>query len=346
MTKALFNMLPTMIGSMPYTDPQKAMFAVIKYLPQIAAWPQLPRRDYFEQMTPQFSQQFPGLVIDVDGNATVLEQPFTEELIGLYENYLANDFSKYNLSPQYASGFNAYMNTASLSPIVAKGQMTGPITFGTSVKDVSGRAIIYDKNKRQAMCMFLRLKAMWQESMLRTHSLNTLLFLDEPILVSFGSAYMPLSRYEVTDMLSQIMESLQGLKGLHICGRTDWEMLLEMPQLDVLNFDAYQYAYTLEIYHQQVKAFFKQGKAIAWGIVPTNAEELKNETMSSLRDRLEEYMAFYTRGENAVSFKEVCALSLLTPTCGLSTLTEEACDTALQMLSELSRSMRNKHGSY
>ncbi|MCL2474780.1 MAG: methionine synthase, partial [Chloroflexi bacterium] len=289
MSKAVFNILPTMIGSMPHTDPQKAMLAVIKYLPQIAAWPQLPKRDYFEQMASQFSQKFPGLVLDTDDNATVLEQPFTVEFSSLYEDYLAGDFSKYDLSLQYASGFNAYMNTASLSPTIAKGQMTGPLTFGTSVKDEKGKAIIYDQNKRQAICMFLRLKAMWQESRLRAHSPHTLLFLDEPMMVSFGSAYLPLSQDEVTDMLDQVMESLQGLKGLHICGRTDWEMLLKMPQLDVLNFDAYKYAYTLELYQQQVKDFFRQGKAIAWGIVPTNEEELKNETVASLRDRLEEY---------------------------------------------------------
>lgn len=46
--KIEFGCLPTLIGSMSHTDPKEACSQVIKYLPDIPAWPQLPKRsDYY-----------------------------------------------------------------------------------------------------------------------------------------------------------------------------------------------------------------------------------------------------------------------------------------------------------
>ena len=343
MPKIELNLLPTMIGSMPYTDASKAMLQIIKYLPHIPAWPQLPHRDFRELMSAQYSEGFPGLTLDSDGNAVVVEKLFQEQLQKLYEDYLAANYERYAFSIDYAAGFQTYMQTKSLSPLIAKGQVTSPITFALTVKDENDRAILYDDTKKEAVCLLLNLKAKWQEHRLRNHSPNTLLFLDEPALSSFGSAYLPISEETVTAMLSKVLEGLEGLKGIHVCGGTNWEMLLKMTSLDVLNFDAYHFADNLQIYQNEVKKFWRQGKAIAWGIVPTDEKELKEETVFSLKDRLEEKMAFYTRGTDAISFKEIAAQSLLTPSCGLNGLSEEACNQALQILAELSDIMRRKY---
>ena len=41
-----FGCLPTAIGSMPHTDPAEACSQVSRYLKDIPAWPQLPRRSF------------------------------------------------------------------------------------------------------------------------------------------------------------------------------------------------------------------------------------------------------------------------------------------------------------
>jgi hypothetical protein len=84
-----------------------------------------------------------------------------------------------------------------------------------------------------------------------------------------------------------------------------------------------------------------RGGAIAWGIVPNDQPSLQKETASSLKDRLEEAMAPFTR--NGVPFKQLLRQSLLTPSCTLASLeTPEASAHTLELLSELSQTIRKK----
>jgi hypothetical protein len=50
MSNTEFNCLPTITGSMPHTDPQKACALITRYLKDIPAWPQLPKRSFLENM--------------------------------------------------------------------------------------------------------------------------------------------------------------------------------------------------------------------------------------------------------------------------------------------------------
>jgi methionine synthase II (cobalamin-independent) len=52
-------------------------------------------------------------------------------------------------------------------------------------------------------------------------------------------------------------------------------------------------------------------------------------------------MAPFTR--NGVRFKDLMAQSLLTPSCGLEPLGEEAAGTALELLTELSARIRKRY---
>ncbi|HLE04685.1 MAG TPA: hypothetical protein VI729_08790, partial [Anaerolineales bacterium] len=54
--------LPTAVGSLPHTDPMAACELVRRYLLDVPAWPQLPRRGVREGIQVQFSQGFPGVV--------------------------------------------------------------------------------------------------------------------------------------------------------------------------------------------------------------------------------------------------------------------------------------------
>ncbi len=59
-----FGCLPTVIGSMPHTDPAAACSLVTRFLKDIPAWPQLPNRSFLENMYVQYSQGFPGVVVE------------------------------------------------------------------------------------------------------------------------------------------------------------------------------------------------------------------------------------------------------------------------------------------
>ena len=93
-----------------------------------------------------------------------------------------------------------------------------------------------------------KLKAAWQEKELKKISKKTIIFLDEPYMAAYGSSVAAgaFSRPEkIAEMIDEVFEGISGLKGIHCCGNTDWSVLLKT-KLDILNFDAYNYAAVAE----------------------------------------------------------------------------------------------------
>ena len=64
-----FNCIATGIGSLPITDPDKAAALSLQYLPEAPIWPQLPQRDFREQMDGQYSESLPGSKLDAGEEA-------------------------------------------------------------------------------------------------------------------------------------------------------------------------------------------------------------------------------------------------------------------------------------
>jgi len=318
-----FGLLPTMISSMPHSNPDKAAALVARFLPDIPAWPQLPRRSFREGMVAQFSEGFPGIVVGEEKVFVDTSKDLDGPLEKLYAAYLANDATAYGIGADYAAGLHRFLELDNLAPMAMKGQVTGPVTWGLAVSDDSGKAIIYDETLSDAAVKLLRL------------------FLDEPAMASYGSSYVPLSRERVISLIDEVLGGIGGLKGIHCCGNTDWPVLLETG-MDILSFDSYDYAQSLTLYPNEIKNFIIRGGAIAWGIVPTDEKQLAQETAASLKDRLEETMAPFTR--NGIPFDQLARQGLLTPSCGLGSLkSDDAAAHALDLLAELSKKMRKRY---
>jgi len=338
---AKFGCLPTSVGSLPHVDPEEACSIVMKYLPDIPAWPQLPKRSPKENMCVQFSEGFPGVVMN--GDKLHIEPPadFDTKLEQVYIDCEEGNFTKYGVSPEYATGLHSFLSSAK-RPDLVKGQVTGPITWGLTVTDQAGLGILYDDTLAEVAAKFLRLKASWQENFLRQISRNTIVFVDEPYLVSLGSVFTPIPEEKVPSLLQEVLEGIKGTKGLHCCGNTNWPVLLSMP-IDILSFDAYNYASSLSAYPNEVKSFLERGGAIAWGIVPNDEEALAKESVASLHDRLGEAMAPFTR--DGLSFNQVVEQGLLTPSCGLAGLSPEAANQTLELLADLSQYLRKRYSA-
>ena len=335
-----FNCLPTIIGSMPHTDPAAACAQVLEYLKDIPAWPQLPRRSFKENMNAQFSEGFPGIRLNNDNLSVDHTRDLDAPLERLYTAYLDEDVDKYPTTSDYAAGLHAFLGSHDLKPRAVKGQITGPLTWGLSVIDEEGKAILYDDILGDAVAKFLRLKAGWQEKRLREISPDTIIFVDEPYMASFGSVAVPVAKEKVADLLDEVFRGIKGIKGVHCCGNTDWSALLGT-SLDILSFDAYNYAESLSLYPKEVKAFLDRKGVIAWGIIPNDSPALGKESAAALKDRLEEAMVPFTR--NGLPFKQLVAQSLITPSCTLASLeSPDASARALELLVELSQMMRSK----
>ena len=335
-----FGCLPTAIGSMPHKDPALACSQVTRYLKDIPAWPQLPRRSFLENMYVQFSEGFPGVVVTEGKIYIDRTRDLDKPLEALYAAYLENNADKYPVGADYAAGLHHFLTLKNLQPLAVKGQITGPVSWGLTVTDSSQRSIIYDDTLADAAAKLLRLKAAWQEKALKQISPNTIIFVDEPYMTSFGSAFVSISKERVISLLEEVFGGIKGLKGIHCCGNTDWSVLLAT-SADILSFDAYNYARSLSLYPVEVKKFINGGGAIAWGIVPNDEESLAGESAASLKDRLEAAMAPFTR--DGIGFRQLIRQGLLTPSCGLASLSEDAAARALELLAELSKEVRRRY---
>jgi len=337
--KLEFECLPTGIGSMPYTNPDEACATIMRYFPDVPFWPQLPRRSPKENMVVQFSEGFPGVVTEGDKIHIEPSAGFESQVEQIYIDSEQDNAREYSVSRECSAGLHAFLSKVENSKIV-KGQVTGPLTWGLTVTRQDGLGILYDDTLAETAAKFLRLKASWQENTLRQISPNPIIFVDEPYLVSLGSVFTPIPEEKVPVLLEETLKGIKGIRGLHCCGNTNWSVVLDIA-IDILSFDAYNYASSLSTHSDKVKSFLARGGTIAWGIVPNDEEVLANESLPSLRDRLEEAMAPFSR--NGVEFKQIIAQGLITPSCGLDALSPEAADQALELTAKLSSELRNRY---
>jgi len=336
--------LPTAVGSMPHKDPLAACDVVFQYLPQIPVWPQLPRRSFRENMYVQYGERFPGLVVDMEREKVFVDRARAdEELEPLYLAYLEDQVQDWGISSENAAGLHAYLGRkeALAAAVAVKGQVTGPISMGLQVTDQALRPILYDEVLADALAKHLRLKASWMERELRRTNANVIVFLDEPYLSAFGSAFISLSREQIITALEEVFSGLTCLKGVHCCGNTDWSVVLET-SVQVLNLDAYGYAESLSLYPEAVRGFLRRGGVVAWGIVPQEADAIAAATVEGLLERLEGAWGLLTA--KGVLLDDILAACLVTPSCGFGNVSPETAARGLELTAAVSAAVRGKYG--
>ena len=331
----------TGIGSVPFTDPQETVALILEHMPLIPYWPQMVRLGYPEEMVAQAACGLPGFKVDVAAHTVGLDPDLPRDLaLGqFYEAVLGGDLAPFAFKPEDAQGFTALLEKVASQGDgcqALKGQLAGPVTFSGMVKDLEGKPVLYDRELTQALSQGLARKAAWQARKFRELDKTAVIFFDEPILTGFGSAYLPISRVEVLEILTQTLEAarLAGplFLGIHCCGNTDWSLLLEAP-MDILSFDSYGFFENLRLYEKPLKAFLARGGRLAWGLVPTG-EELKEETTDSLWRRFQDQVS-QLAADQKLSIREILSQALLTPACGMGYLSPQYAQRAFTMLSDL-----------
>lgn len=339
-----FYFKTTGIGSVPWTDIDKTCSRILGILPLIPFWPQLVRRSPFEDMIVQFTEGLPLINIDTETRAVSVSSENSEEaLVDFYSHYLADDADYFSISRDYAPGLYRQVELIAENPDnygeYIKGHVTGPVTFSASIKDEEGKAVLGNADLLEAFTKGLAIKAFWQVKELEKTGKKTIIFLDEPYLSGFGSAFSPIERHEVIDLLKEVIDYLREktdtIIGIHCCGNTDWSMIVDAGP-DIINFDAFSYLDYFLLYPDDVTRFIKDGGIIAWGIVPTGdsaGEGDIDELFARLNKGLE---GLYSLG---LDKDQVQAASILTPACGMGTMNEKDSDEVLDLLSGLYKRM-------
>ena len=343
-----FNCIATGIGSLPLIDPDEAVVLSRKYLPEAPIWPQLPQRSFLEHFCVQYSEGLPGMVIDRTQERLWVDtsRDLAPELQGFYEHYLAKDHDHFRISEDHAAGFHAFaaaLKKNGLPPAARflKGHCTGPLTFGITVKDGDGRDIVYHDILFDAITKGLAMKAAWQVRILKQFGLPVIVFIDDPAMYALSSGLYSLSSDMVADKLREIVTMVHdegGIAGIHCCGNADWPLLFRTGA-DIISFDAASYLDKVLLYRDELKEFFLRDGSLAWGIVPTTGFT-GQETAEGLVGQLEHGIERLT--ESGIDGRMVLRQCLITPSCGLGSLTTEHAEAILKLTREVSDEMQRK----
>jgi methionine synthase II (cobalamin-independent) len=291
----------------------------------------------------QYSASLPRVVLDEANEKITVDTTgdLTPDLEQFYKKFLAEDFAAFGLTAEYAAGFFTMLEALqSTSGAWVKGQVTGPISMGLTVVDQDFRSILYHDLLADVVIKNAAINARWQAQTLRTVKPNVIIFVDEPYMASFGSAFISLSREQAIAMLDEVFAAIHAegaLAGVHCCANTDWGVLLDT-SVDILNLDAYGYLDNLALYPAELRAFWDRGGVVAWGIVP-NTDEIHTVTAAQVAQKLQAGIALISEKAAArgvpISPDELAHRSLLAPSCGLGPATPEIADAALAMLRDV-----------
>lgn len=343
-TKHDFNFKATGIGSIPSTDVEDACMNILRLLPDIPFWPQLVRRSPLEDMNIQFTEGLPLLAIDENTRTISLSDTDMDTgLIKFYDHYLSEDADYFAIGKAYAPGLYKQIDLISGNREqygdYIKGHTVGPVTFSASIKGKDGKTVLSNPDLLEAFTKGLAIKALWQVKEMVKSGKKPIIFLDEPYLSGFGSAFSPIERQEVIDLLKEIIDYLRQradvLIGIHCCGNTDWSMIFDSGP-DVVNFDAFSFMDYFLLYPEHIADHVNRGGIIAWGIVPTGD--------SAGKAGVDELYAKMKKGisrliDLGLDSELICADSILTPACGMGTMDQSASDNVLDLLSEISMKM-------
>jgi methionine synthase II (cobalamin-independent) len=335
----------TGIGSFPHKKEKEVFNLILQNFPEIPFWPQLPMRSFREGMVVQYSEGFPSFRVNEKDQKIWVDttQGFDQEVERFYQFLENKELEPFRISEDFAKGLRLIEDLRSggyqQKVKYVKGQIVGPITFGLSLTDQGRKSIFYDPLLKEILIKHLSSKAQWMEKWFNDllPGTKTILFFDEPALSAYGSAFSSLNREDVIHSLNECFNAIKGLKGIHCCGNTDWSLLLET-HLDILSFDAYSYLETISLYPKELNAFLERGGILAWGIIPTSEEVLK-EDVQSLVKRFKD--GIETLSKNGID-PALLKRAIITPSCGTASLSIPLAERVYQLTSEVSKRLRGE----
>jgi hypothetical protein len=342
---AAFQFTATGIGSVPFLDVEGTCKVILEACPDIPFWPQFVRRSPLEDMTIQASQGLPLVKLNSESGSLYLDSSGNreDEFTSFYEHLMAEDTGYFAIDQDHASGLYALLDLIDKRPHAygsyIKGQIVGPITFAGCLMDATGRSALTNSEIMDAIVKGLAIKALWLVKKMSIADKRVILFLDEPYLSGYGSAFTPIQREDVIGYIREIIDYLRSksdvILGIHCCGNTDWSMIIETG-IDIVSFDAFDYLDYFLLYKNEIVHLLRNGGAVAWGVVPT-ISFTGNETIEDLKERLKHGLdRLYEWG---LDRDMVAEKSLVTPACGVGSIDPSQARRIFELLSGLSSAL-------
>jgi methionine synthase II (cobalamin-independent) len=325
----------TGIGSFPFNNVDEAIDLIFSTCGEVPFWPQLPKRSPLENMYTTFLEGVPSVVIDTEKNTAYVDTKQAEGIEQFYDNVASDVIDSFRITDNVAPGFYRFLER--LKEIQGgvryiKCQVTGPFSMGLGLKDEDGTPIIYNNSFYDIIKKAIHMKAKWMIHTIQSAypEKDIIIFFDEPYMVSFGSAYVSVSKEDAISALNEVTEGLQAKTGIHICGNTDWSVPFNS-NINIVNYDAYTYLDTIFYYPHDLARFLTRGGQIAPGIVPSVQEDLAVSTLDVLEKRVDEFLTKIRTSAGAIPRDNF----FITTSCGVGNLSSGEARKAMELLHKL-----------
>ncbi|HDZ91107.1 MAG TPA: hypothetical protein ENH37_10605 [Deltaproteobacteria bacterium] len=333
------NLLTTAMAVMPHRDVDRALETALSM--DIPFWPQLPHYSYYEDMYVQASENFPGILLDMEKRTLRFShEKFITELEEAMTHFEEPDY--FDISDTYSVVYGRFLSMDLSDRPAIRGQLEGPISFGFNVVDQDDRPILFDDTIRPFMLDFMARRVNVQLGRLKKINPNAFMFVDEPGLQFLFSAMAGYGDQAARADMEIFFSLIQRPRGVHLCGNPDWDFLLGL-DLDVLSLDVYSNGEVFASYGPSIRRFLDRGGVLVWGMVPANFEPFERENMESLESRLEEiWSALEKKG---IDRDFLLSRSLLSPAtcCLVNPDGEKTVEKAFKTTSRLSARLRDRY---
>ncbi|OPX95843.1 MAG: hypothetical protein A4E62_01349 [Syntrophorhabdus sp. PtaU1.Bin002] len=328
----------TAMGIMPHEDIDDALRLALTT--DIPFWPQLPRLSYYEDMYVQAMEHFPGTVIDEERLRIFVDSNrFVEEISEYLEK--EGDEGYFRLSDRFAQAYQRFLAAELGSYKSIRGQIISPVSLALKIVDENGRPIVYNDEVRAFAYAYIQKKLNIQYEELKEKNGNAFVWIDDPGLEFIFNALCGYDNVKAKRELTEFFEGVTGPRGLHLCGRPDWDFLLTL-NIEILSFNAYAFG-DLFVTYDKVKDFLERGNLISWGIVPTSFDEFMGENVEGIAKRIE--AMWDVLDEKGLDRQLVVRQSLLAPaTCNLVNPDRTATvERSFALLGEVSDYLKGKY---
>jgi len=327
----------TGVGSLAETRVDEALGLVFEFAPGLPYVPQLPKLSANERMNEQMYEGLPGAT-QCDGTWTMVQDD--EFFLGvdrLFTEAMEPTDDSGAWSQEYCASLEPFLNRIRAGGVAeAKAQVSGPVTVAMSLVDEEGIPALYNDVLREVIVKHLALKVRWMARQIEAAGAQPIIFVDEPFLASFGTPFFAWTRPEQPREVIEEVYAAAPLKGTHCCSNTDWSIFLRS-SVDIISFDAFGFAQNFLTHRDELVEFVGRGGNIAWGIVPTDPDDLAETSAGELTDRLNamvDKLVGYGLGRDTVLRQ-----SLITPSCGLGTRPPETARPNFEMCRAVSEAL-------
>jgi hypothetical protein len=328
----------TAMGIMPHIDIDEALKYALGM--EIPFWPQLPRVSYYEDMYVQAMESFPGINIDEKKLRIFVDtDKFMEDIPAYLER--EDDPDLFRLSDGYSLLYRQFLSQDLASFKSIRGQVISPVSLALKIVDENDKPIVYNDEMRALVFSFVQKKVNVQYNELKKKNENAFVWVDDPGLEFIFNAMCGYENVKAKKELTGFFDNIEGPRGLHLCGRPDWDFLLSL-NIEILSFNAYAFG-DIFVTYDNVKKYLECGNLICWGIVPTYQEEFSKEDVESISGRLVGMWGVLEK--KGIDMGLIIKNSLLAPaTCNLLNPDKTATvENALKLLTAVSSHLKDRY---